>query len=602
MTEMTERWYMKVILMYIAVFWPMVRGNNVCFADGFRTIVYTYLGNYGLSCPTEVSLQFDHKLPIRSKSTKRNSTNEKSSARKCTSDQSTSTLQFVYKIMCNFFLFMDMFSFRNPSTVLLPDTADEECSKRSSSESHQPIATFDEWTKEKLKQDHRKFSPSASEIGVPIFGSQQLSPSTATTRNYASKECGAKVLLSNPEAENTKAILSEKEKDEYMRNPCEKAGYKFVIIELCETIQLRSIELANYELFSSGPRTIRLWFAERFPAGEWQLITELTAIDSRQIQQFPISSNGIYIKFMKMELLSHYGNEHYCTLSVLKVLGTSMIDEYEAEAEAASVVHVRNNIASVLEKQINHTVVETAITTTTANSFVETELKDVFTSYSEASDAIHETLASSTVIGMVQETSGNPISQFMDISKDNLSGTTNGYYNISRKHEVINPFEVCYLCPKSGPYIHTSQFCSAFVWKVSRHDFKRNETDRSISVSRKSMSSGRFERSLFLFFMKKSPQTCPVSSKKDQLPADFDYMRTRNSSLKKESVFMKLNKRIAALELNMSLSSEYLSELSRQYVAQADEHHKRMKQAREIVNEAVEAVYARVNETFEKKV
>ena len=31
---------------------------------------------------------------------------------------------------------------------------------------------------------------------------------------------------------------------------------------------------------------------------------------------------------------------------------------------------------------------------------------------------------------------------------------------------------------------------------------------------------------------------------------------------------MKLNKRIATLEMNMSLSSEYLSELSRQYVEQ----------------------------------
>lgn len=31
---------------------------------------------------------------------------------------------------------------------------------------------------------------------------------------------------------------------------------------------------------------------------------------------------------------------------------------------------------------------------------------------------------------------------------------------------------------------------------------------------------------------------------------------------------MKLNKRIAALELNMSLSSEYLSELSKQYIGE----------------------------------
>ncbi|VDM62907.1 unnamed protein product [Angiostrongylus costaricensis] len=353
--------------------------------------------------------------------------------------------------------------FRPTTSVLLSGTADGECSNRKLPEgSHPPIATFDEWTKEKLNVLFQSLSP-LSEIGLASVGSQQLPPSSAATRNYASKECGAKVLHSNAEAENTKAILNEKVcKDEYMRNPCENAAYKFVIIELCETVQLRAIELANYELFSSGPRTIRLWSAERFPTGEWQLITELTAIDSRQIQQFSIPTNGIYVKFMKVELLSHYGNEHYCTLSVLKVLGISMIDEYEAEvsAEAASVVHTRNNIGTVTDTKPNITSTEAVDTTTTS---------------------------------------------------------------------LLSPIQVISYCLRL----------------ICKH---------------------------------------------------------RRCSMLFESVFMKLNKRIAALELNMSLSSEYLSELSRQYVAQSDEHHRRMRQVREIVDEAVEAIYARVNETLANKV
>lgn len=39
----------------------------------------------------------------------------------------------------------------------------------------------------------------------------------------------------------------------------------------------------------------------------------------------------------------------------------------------------------------------------------------------------------------------------------------------------------------------------------------------------------------------------------------------------KESVFMKLNKRLAALELNVSLSGEHLNELNRRYQAQIEE-------------------------------
>lgn len=42
-----------------------------------------------------------------------------------------------------------------------------------------------------------------------------------------------------------------------------------------------------------------------------------------------------------MELLTHYGREHYCTLSSLRLYGISMVDEYEAEA-------------AVVESNLNH--------------------------------------------------------------------------------------------------------------------------------------------------------------------------------------------------------------------------------------------------------
>ena len=44
-----------------------------------------------------------------------------------------------------------------------------------------------------------------------------------------------------------------------------------------------------------------------------------------------------YIKFLKVELLSHYGSEHFCPLSLLRAFGTSMVEEYEAE-DAISIV------------------------------------------------------------------------------------------------------------------------------------------------------------------------------------------------------------------------------------------------------------------------
>lgn len=62
------------------------------------------------------------------------------------------------------------------------------------------------------------------------------------------------------------------------------------------------------------------------------------------------------------------------------------------------------------------------------------------------------------------------------------------------------------------------------------------------------------------------------------------------SHSQKESIFLKLNKRLAALEVNMTLSTEYLSELSRRYVAQTDEYMKQLDKAvhsSEVVSGAV---------------
>ena len=35
----------------------------------------------------------------------------------------------------------------------------------------------------------------------------------------------------------------------------------------------------------------------------------------------------------QVEMISHFGSEHYCPLSLLRVLGTSFIQEYEDSEE-----------------------------------------------------------------------------------------------------------------------------------------------------------------------------------------------------------------------------------------------------------------------------
>lgn len=52
------------------------------------------------------------------------------------------------------------------------------------------------------------------------------------------------------------------------------------------------------------------------------------ASDERSIQRFQLINNG-FVKFVKIGLLSHYGSEHFCPLSVVRIFGTSLFEEVE---------------------------------------------------------------------------------------------------------------------------------------------------------------------------------------------------------------------------------------------------------------------------------
>ncbi|GFR17640.1 SUN domain-containing ossification factor [Trichonephila clavata] len=196
---------------------------------------------------------------------------------------------------------------------------------------HQPhydgMPSFDEWKKMMLAEQQKggQKMPSPTPPGKKISSQKRR-------RNYSSFECGAKIVASNAEAEGTSRILNELV-DEYMLNPC-KAKIWFVI-ELCETVQATQIELANFELFSSCPKEFAVYSSDNFPTRDWVLLGTFTAAEQRVLQSFELKQEG-FGKFIKIELLSYYGKEHYCPLSVVRIFGTSMVDEYEEMETLAS--------------------------------------------------------------------------------------------------------------------------------------------------------------------------------------------------------------------------------------------------------------------------
>ncbi|XP_047446333.1 SUN domain-containing ossification factor-like isoform X2 [Mugil cephalus] len=192
------------------------------------------------------------------------------------------------------------------------------------------IPTFDEWKRKMMEVEKKKtLSTHTSTDG----GSHTVKKVRKNFNNYASVECGAKILGANPEAKSTSAILEEN-MDLYMLNPC--SNKIWFIIELCEPIQLKQLDIANFELFSSTPKDFLVSISDRYPTNKWQKLGTFHARDERTIQSFPLDEDlyakyvKSFTKYIKVELISHFGSEHFCPLSLMRVFGTSMVEEYES--------------------------------------------------------------------------------------------------------------------------------------------------------------------------------------------------------------------------------------------------------------------------------
>lgn len=152
--------------------------------------------------------------------------------------------------------------------------------------------------------------------------------------NYASFDCAATVLKTNKESKGSTSILVEN-KDSYMLNQC-SADKKFFIVELCEDILVDTVVLANFEFFSSIFRQFKVSVSDRYPVkiDKWRELGSFEARNSREVQAFLVESPLIWARYLRVEFLTHYGNEYYCPVSLLRVHGTTMMEEFNHEMKA----------------------------------------------------------------------------------------------------------------------------------------------------------------------------------------------------------------------------------------------------------------------------
>ena len=150
--------------------------------------------------------------------------------------------------------------------------------------------------------------------------------------NYASVTAGAKVVGANKEAKGQGNVLDE-DKDKYLRNPC-SVDDQWVVIELTQDTRIDTVVLSNFEFYSSGPKDFALFGSQSYPNdGEWAPLGEFTAQNVRTPQSFELSAGaqGAWVRYLLVRLLSHYGAEFYCTLSLIRVHGTDALESFREE-------------------------------------------------------------------------------------------------------------------------------------------------------------------------------------------------------------------------------------------------------------------------------
>jgi Sad1 / UNC-like C-terminal len=199
-----------------------------------------------------------------------------------------------------------------------------------------PIPVFSEWAQKQLEEAEKKLEEEKVNISTqkksnavsqkPQNGKVQTSMKLRA-KNYASPDCGAKIIATNPDAQSTGAVLTS-HRDEYLLSPC--TSRIWFVVELCEAIQAESIELANFELFSSSPKDFVVSVGARFPTRDWSTVGQFTAKDERDVQSFQLHPH-LFGKYVRVEVNSHYNSEHYCPISLFRVYGTSEMEAFETE-------------------------------------------------------------------------------------------------------------------------------------------------------------------------------------------------------------------------------------------------------------------------------
>jgi hypothetical protein len=170
--------------------------------------------------------------------------------------------------------------------------------------------------------------------------------------DYANKSTGALILEKAKNFQGTSNLLLD-DKDRYAMIPCNDEKTKYVIIGLSEDILVKSIKLSSFERYSSLTKQFQVLGSQTYPImTEWEDLGTFEAkpwFKENKEQTFELKIPS-WARYLKFRFLSHYGDEHYLTVTQIKVHGSTALQGYhemQLEMEANQAEDVDETVSEV---------------------------------------------------------------------------------------------------------------------------------------------------------------------------------------------------------------------------------------------------------------
>ncbi len=400
--------------------------------------------------------------------------------------------------------------------------------------------------------------------------------------NYASFDCAATILKTNPKSSGTSAVLVEN-KDSYMLNECSVEN-KFIILELCEDILIDTIVLANFEFFSSIFRTFRVSVTDRYPVKleKWKLLGTFEARNTREVQAFLVRNPLIWTKFVKIEFLTHYGNEFYCPVSLVRVHGTTMLEDYRHdedpnkaedrdEDDQATEAYGTTETAipeARTEIMVEHVSSKLAAQDGTNLSATESDCKDAMESLSKTISSPHHAMHAynTSVYVPLQSSRNNSVGLFELLQQQCLADGS------SAEEVTASPIAHRSEHVEISKKTLNTQSTPTTADSTKRQRQKSENSTSHATTSRHSAVSSRLDPSAKSSTDKLSvqPSTISALTKTTNLantnsskPLASPTQPPPSNPTIQESFFKSVQKRLQMLESNSTLSLQYIEEQSR---------------------------------------